>query len=70
MLKFLTNIYDPKQLDAPLTISTMPNETSQEAWGRQEEWLKDKFISTPNPTETYTIGQLKAMHMVGVYVKE
>ena len=34
------------------------------------DWLRGKHIGEPRATETYTVAQLKAIGMVGVYAIE
>ena len=66
-MKFLSNIYDPKDKNAKMYISCHFDETQDEAWCLHCEWLKDKIIGDPQATSYYTVQQLKDMGMVGVY---
>jgi hypothetical protein len=66
VVKFLTNIYDPKRKNAKLFLLGSHGETPQEAWRRQEEWLRDKHIGDPQ-SESYTVSELREMGYVGVY---
>ena len=71
-LKWLSNTYDPTMPDAPLQVIALSSETMQEAWQTKREWLKGKVIGDPQTTVNmkYTVDELKAMHLVGVYVKD
>ncbi|NIQ88787.1 MAG: hypothetical protein GWN93_06765 [Deltaproteobacteria bacterium] len=66
-MKFLTNIYDPKRLDAKNKVGRQDNETLEEAWQRQQEWLSGKLIDAPQATEHFTVAELVRLGMVGVY---
>jgi hypothetical protein len=69
-MRYLTNLYDPTRLDALGQIERIPGETWTEAREHYREWLHGKIIGEPQATETYTVEQLKAMHMVGIYAKD
>jgi len=66
-MKHLTNLYDPRKQDAKMMIATMFDETREEAWKHQQEWLKGKHIDRPQATATYTVEELEAMGYVGIY---
>ena len=68
MLRFLSNIHDPKDKFAPMLVARRFDETQEEAWCWHCEWLKGKVIGDPQATEAYTVAQLKEMGMVGVYM--
>lgn len=55
-MKWLTNIGDPKK----------PVYDPEEL----HEYLKGKVIGDPQATSTYTVDQLKALGMVGVYAPD
>jgi hypothetical protein len=61
MLKWLSNTYEPDRNDH--------GEMHKEHAARMA-WLEGKIIGAPKATETYTVDELRAMHMVGVYVME
>lgn len=71
--KFLSNIYNPHSKDAEryLTHShtDMFNGPSamKAAWDRHLSWINSNVIDKPKATDTYTVEQLEAMGMVGVY---
>jgi len=67
-MKHLTNIYDPKRLDAKSMIMTLRGQTQAEAWRLQQQWLSGKMIGSPKATDQYSIQELAAIGMVGVYV--
>ncbi len=51
-------------------IMTSLNETPEDAVKHHREWLAGKIIGDPKATAKYTVEQLKAMGMVGVYLKD
>ena len=61
MMRWLTNLHDPRRTD----IS--PYETPDRGFHYQESWLADKIIGEPKATEAYSVEQLKKMGMVGIY---
>jgi len=66
-MNWLTNLYDPKRDDARACLILFIDETEQDAWERQKAWLSDKIIGRPKATDMYTVEQLEAMGLVGVY---
>lgn len=56
MLKWLTNMVDPKER---VTIDAA-----------KKLWLKGKVLGDPKATYKYTVEELKRMDMVGVYEDE
>lgn len=66
-MKFLSNIYNPKEPDAKRMLVLSLDETRETAWKHHLEWLQDKVIGDPQATKFYTMEQLKDMKMVGVY---
>ena len=69
-MRWLTNLYDPRLPDASQHVVLRYDESSWDGWDRQKEWLKDKIIAEPKATPSYTVEQLQAMKMVGVYARE
>lgn len=69
-MKFLTNTFDPSHPNAKHAVSTRDHETPHEAWQRHQKWLEGKVIGEPQATKAYTVPELKAFNMVGVYVDE
>lgn len=57
-MKWLSNTYDP--------AGPWPEHhvVSVEQW---RLWLSDKIVGDPKPTEKYSVEELKAMRVVGVY---
>ena len=45
-------------------------EPALEIWCAWQEWLKDKTVDAPVATEWYTVEELVARGMVGIYVQE
>lgn len=68
-LRWLSNLYDPDRFDAIENISLYPNQSQAAAWRAQQNWLKDKVIGVPKATEAYTVKELQAFHMVGIYLR-
>jgi len=68
MSRFLTNIRNPKDMNAKIYISRRIDETQEQAWINHLKWLEGKVIGDPQSTEAYTVEQLKEMGFVGVYV--
>jgi hypothetical protein len=72
-MKFLTNTHDPKDVEGAkmslaLSFDYMYDRQGLErAWQRHLDYLSDKFIGRPQATTTYTVEQLEAIGMVGVY---
>jgi len=71
-MQFLTNTYDPGMPDAPECLvlryeDMLGSDGRERAWQQHTRWLSDKIIGEPQATEAYTVAQLQAMHMVGVY---
>jgi hypothetical protein len=72
-MKFLTNTHDPKDVEGAkmslaLSFEDMSYPQGREiAWQRHLDYLSDKRIGRPQATTTYTVEQLEAMGMVGVY---
>jgi hypothetical protein len=67
-MKYLSNTYDPNAANAFYKVTRAYDETQVEAWQHRLEWLKGKIIGEPQATKTYTVKQLKAMNMVGIYL--
>lgn len=60
-MKFLTNTYNPKQLDAKLMLHVPYNETREQAWTLYLEWLQDKVIGDPKATKSYFEKQFRPL---------
>lgn len=73
IMKFITNTHNPKDVERAkmslaLSFEDMYDREGRErAWQRHLDYLSDKFISRPQATTTYTVEELEAMGMVGVY---
>lgn len=66
-MKHLTNIYDPRRRDARAMIMTQRGQTHAEAWRLQQRWLSDEMIGSPKATDHYSVRELAAQGLVGVY---
>ena len=66
-MKFLTNTYDPKREDAEYHLSYIRGIPRDQQWRDYLIWLSDKCIARPKATNFYTVEQLEAMGMVGIY---
>ncbi len=69
-MKWNTNLENPGLPDHWVTPIRSWGETPQKAKDHETEWLKGKIIGPPQATETYTVKQLEAMDIVGIYVPE
>ena len=67
-MKWITNLYDPRKADAKFRVMTRSDETPNQAWDRQQGWLKDKIIGDPKETKTYSVQALMENDMVGIYL--
>jgi hypothetical protein len=43
-MKFLSNTYNPRLSEAKWYVLRQKDETQEEAWRRQQQWLIDKII--------------------------
>lgn len=68
-VRFLSNTYDPKDPKARLYQVHAFYESPESAWQHHQKWLNGKIIADPCATDTYSVEQLKAMKMVGIYAK-
>jgi len=66
-MKWLTNVYDPGRKDARNRLAISLDQSRDEVWQNHLKWLSKCHIAEPQATGFYTVGQLKNMHMVGVY---
>ncbi len=66
IMKWLTNIYNPKLPDAKHYISIAYHQTLDDAWQAQLDYLKDKTIGRPK-ANMMTVEELEARNLVGVY---
>ena len=69
-MRWLSNIYDPDWPEARHLIEASDDASRDEAWARHQAWLADKIIGDPVASEDYTVKQLRAMHIVGVYASD
>lgn len=69
-MRWLTNIHDPSKPDAYLHIYVEDGQTIQQAIDDWEIYLSNKIIGRPKASDAYTVEQLEAMDMVGVYVND
>ena len=69
-MRFLQNTYNPEAKDAGIHLTQLHNETPEESWESYLRWLDGKIIGEPQATRDYTVEQLKARNVVGVYVAD
>lgn len=69
-MRWITNTYDPSKPDAWISIIPLPGQTHKEAEESHKKFLRNKIIARPKATDAFTVEQLEAMDMVGVYVSE
>lgn len=66
-MKFLSNTYNPTKPDSDLLVCRTFDQTQEEAIGQYRNWLRGKYIGRPQATVKYTVEELEAMDIVGVY---
>lgn len=66
-MEWLTNTYNPNAANWADTVHAKNGQSRLEAARSLRQWLSDKQIGDPKPTDTYTVEQLRKMGMVGVY---
>ena len=66
-IKWLTNLYNPELPEAREDIICESGQTQAQAWQNQVEWLKGKLIGKPKATTLYTVEELEAQNLVGIY---
>jgi len=66
-MRFLANIYDPQRPDAKRWLDLITGQTYEEVWAKREDWLRNKLIGRPQATAAYSIEELEAQGIVGVY---
>ncbi len=66
-MKFLTNTGNPKSKETEMQFLPHAGETRAEGWARHLRRLSTRIIGDPQATVVYTVDELKAMDMVGVY---
>jgi hypothetical protein len=66
-MKWLTNMHDPRMDGHGMYVTRMSDESIQEAQIRERRWLHGKIIGDPQPTSAYTVEELKAINIVGIY---
>jgi hypothetical protein len=69
-MRWLTNIYDPRRPDFKANIHLTTLQTPEDAARDAREWLRDKTVGTPKATRYFTVAELEAMGMVGIYAPE
>jgi hypothetical protein len=74
-MKSLTSTYDPTKVEEAKMSLALSFEDWNDPNGRERAWqhhlayLKDKVIGRPQASDTYTVEELEAMGLVGVYAK-
>jgi len=68
-MKWVWNTYDPNKEDAPRYAPRLTDQTQEQAWKQQQEWLADKVIGEPQATRFFSVAALKLKGLVGVYTK-
>jgi len=63
-------MYNPNLNDAKEHLICRSNQTPDQAWAHEQEWLAGKIIGDPKATDDYSVAQLRAMNLVGIYVLE
>jgi len=72
--RFLSNINDPRKPNARRYFHGSYNafmdksgHSAADEWRHHMEWVNANVIDRPKATDTYTVEQLEAMNMVGIY---
>lgn len=71
-MKFLSNIYNPALPNARMYFTTSyqgfldPSKAELE-WKNHIDWINENIVGEPQPTDTYTVEQLKQMGYIGIY---
>lgn len=70
-MKHLSNIYNPKLPNAYLFFEySHVLSTKEEQWAHYLEWVNENQIGLPQATDRFSVRDLVAMGMVGVYSKD
>lgn len=69
-MKFLSNIYDPTLPDAKERTFYSSQENRDEQWKDWLKWVGRNIMGRPKRTEFYSVEQLEAMGMVGLYAPQ
>lgn len=69
-MRFLSNTSNPSDPMADIYVIRGIDQSQREAVASWREWLKGKVIGRPQASFKYTVEQLEAMGMVGVYDPE
>lgn len=69
-MKYLTNMYDPSKPDAKSQVLCMLWQSVEEAWEKLQRFLQGKIVGRPKETDTYTVEELEAIGLVGIYAPD
>ena len=76
-MRHLSNIFDHRLPETRKTFTGFTYhewcegpEAIERAWQRHLEWVNANVIGRPKATPTYTVEQLEAMSMIGIYSPE
>ena len=68
-MKWLTNMRDPKAVDAKRYLLLQDGQTREQAWEDLQRYLMNKVIGEPKATEHHSVKELTAMGSVGIYTE-
>ena len=66
-MKWLSNSPDYRDRKTMFDVPVYELKTHEQAWREWNEWVADKIIGPPQATEHYTVEQLEAMGLIGIY---
>ena len=69
-LKYCGNTHNPEAENAMMYHVYSGEEDRFTSWNNHLEWLKQFTIGEPSATDYFTVEELKAMDMVGLYLPE
>lgn len=68
MKRWLANIPNPRRHGASKSLSYIGHpSTHAEQWVKHLAWVNRNITDRPKATEAYTVEQLEAMGMIGIY---
>lgn len=72
-MRFLSNTYDPRKPNAQLYLTYSLHaqdcgpEAMEQEWQHHLEWIDSNQIHRPKATDRWTVEELEAQDMVGIY---
>jgi len=69
-MKWISNTTNPKSIIFQNRVMPRIGETMIQAAAREKAWLQGKIIGLPKANSHFTVEQLQAMDLVGVYMED